>query len=84
MKIDTGEILDIVYTTNVPIVTTLTDGHASVVIPLKMNSFNCYTDVMDDNVIMYFNYNSDNIATVHLLFKGLWCNKLGKLYTDIA
>jgi len=85
-RIDNGEELDIVYTTNSLIVTTSTDGHTSSVVVAKLeNELVCSTDaVMDDNVprsiatTVMIMLVSGYIVVVHLLFRKLR-HTLGKL-----
>ena len=84
MMIETGEKLDIVYTTDSLIVTIPTDGHTSMVIAKLEDEQPCYTEVVDDNVpqsiatTMLIMIVSGYIVTVHLLFKELR-STMGKL-----
>jgi len=86
MKINTGEKLDIVYTTDSLIVTTPTDGHTSEVIVRLENELPCLNfDGAFDNYqlaeIVEFSLItvvSGYIITMHVMFKELR-NLLGKL-----
>ena len=54
MKIDTGEKLDIVYTTDSLIITTARDGHTSEVIAKKQNELLCYDMAANNQTGYYF------------------------------
>ena len=86
MKIDTGEKLDIVYTTDSLIVTTPTDGHTSEVITRLKNELHCaslnampelqYTLLMVMYVLTFVV--SSYILATHAIFKEFH-NLFGKL-----
>jgi len=89
MKIDTGDKLDIVYTTDSLIVTTPTDGHTSEMIARLENELPCLTpDGKFDNyqlqdaveIVEFFLtlVVSGFIIVIHVMFKELQ-NLLGKL-----
>ena len=87
MRIDTGETLDIVYTTDSLMVVTPTDGHTSIVVP-KNNVTSCLTSDDHDGQIteivihlvlaVLISIISAYIILVHLLFKKIQ-NAFGKL-----
>jgi len=89
MNIDTGEKLDIVYTTDSFIITTPTDGHTSVVIgrlemePSCVPTVSLSADLIAFIVIwvgtsVFLVLVNGYIIVVHLMFKEL-CNLFGKL-----
>ena len=90
MKIDTGEKLDIVYTTDSLIVTTPTDGHTSEVIARLENELPCPNPdgIIDDyqvqDILQVVEFSmilavSGYIIAVHVMFKELQ-NLIGKLF----
>ena len=88
MRIDTGETLDIVYTTDILMVVTPTDGHTSTVVPKTNTALACLISDDNDGQIteivlrlvpsILLAMVSGYIVFVHLLFKEIR-NPFGKL-----